>query len=66
MKTMGSLPDKKLDRKQTVLTAETLDDVGARLETSPRKSLKQPAQETGVLITYAQRATKLLKLRPNG
>jgi hypothetical protein len=61
---MGSLLDRKPDRKQTVLTEETLDDTGARLETSLRKSVKQLAQETGVSITSARRATKLLKLHP--
>jgi hypothetical protein len=40
LKTMGSLPDKKRYREQTVLTGETLDGIGARLETLPRKSLK--------------------------
>jgi hypothetical protein len=43
---------------------KSLDDVGARLETSLRKSLKQLARETGVLRTLAWRATKLLKLWP--
>jgi hypothetical protein len=38
LKTTGSLLDKKSDRKWTVLTEETLDDTGARLETSPRVS----------------------------
>jgi hypothetical protein len=47
-----------------VLTEETLDDIGAKLEISPRKSLKQLVQETGVSRTSAQRATKLLKLQP--
>jgi hypothetical protein len=46
LKRTGSLLDKKPDRKQTVLTEETLDNIGARLETSPRKSLKQLVQET--------------------
>jgi hypothetical protein len=54
LKTTGSLLDIKPAMKGTVLTEETL----VRLETSPRKSLK----DTGVLRTSAQRATKLLKL----
>jgi hypothetical protein len=41
-----------------------LDDVGARFETSPRKSLKRLAQEKGVSRTSAWRATKLLKEQP--
>jgi hypothetical protein len=47
LKTTGSLLDKKPDRKQNVLTEETLDNIGARLETSQRKFLKLPVQETG-------------------
>jgi hypothetical protein len=31
-----------------MLTEEKLDDTGARLEHTPRKSLKHLAQETGV------------------
>jgi hypothetical protein len=64
LKTTGSLPDKNPDRKRTVLTEETSDDIGARLVASPRKSLKRLAQERDVSITSARRATKLLKLRP--
>jgi hypothetical protein len=56
--------DKKPDRKQTVLTEETLDDIGARLKTSPKKSLKRLVLETGVSLTSARRATKLLTLQP--
>ncbi|GFG36663.1 hypothetical protein Cfor_09402 [Coptotermes formosanus] len=37
--TTGSLVDKKPNRKRTVLTEEKLDDIRARLETSPGKSL---------------------------
>jgi hypothetical protein len=41
-----------------------LDDIGARLETSPRRSLMRLAQETSVLEKSANRATKLLKVPP--
>jgi hypothetical protein len=64
LNTSGTLLDKKPDRKRTVLTEETLDDIGARLETSLRKFLKRLAQETGISRTSARRTTKLLKLRP--
>jgi hypothetical protein len=40
------------------------DDIGARLEHTPRKSRQRLAQETGVLKSIARRATQLLKLRP--
>jgi len=38
LKTTGSLPDNKLDRKQTLLMEAKLHDTGARLEISPRMS----------------------------
>jgi hypothetical protein len=64
LKTTGSLLDKKPGRKQTVLLEAKLDDIGARLETSPIAFLKQLPQETSVLKTSAGKATKLLKLQP--
>jgi hypothetical protein len=45
-----------------VLTEEKLDDIGAKLGHTPRKSLKRLAQEPGVSKFSA--ATQLLKLRP--
>jgi hypothetical protein len=48
LRTTGLLIDKKQKHKRRVLT-EKLDDTGARLEHTPRKSLKRLAQETGVL-----------------
>jgi hypothetical protein len=62
LKTTGSLLDKKLDRKQNVLTEQKLDDIAARLEPSPRKSLQQVAHETNVSKWSTQMATKLLHL----
>jgi hypothetical protein len=53
----GFLIDKKQKRKRRVLT-EKLHDTGARLEHTPRKSLKRLAQETGVSKSSA---TQLLK-----
>jgi hypothetical protein len=47
-----------------VLSEEKLKDLGARLEHTPRKSLKHLAQETGVSKSSARRETQLLKLRP--
>jgi hypothetical protein len=38
----------KQKHKRQMLTEEKLDDTGARLEHTPRKSLKLLAQETGV------------------
>jgi hypothetical protein len=44
-----------------VLTEEKLDDIGDRLEHTPRKSLKCLAQETGMSKSSARMATQLLK-----
>jgi hypothetical protein len=62
LKRTGSLVDKKPHRKRTVLTEDKLDNIGARLEASPRKSLRRIAQETRVSETSARTAKKLLKL----
>jgi transposase len=48
LRTTGLLIDKKQKHKRRVLTEEKLDDIGARLEHTPRKSLKRLAQENGV------------------
>lgn len=59
LKTAGSLPDKK----KTVLAEGELEPIRARLETSPRKSLKRVGRTMSVPKTWARRATKLLQLR---
>jgi hypothetical protein len=62
----GSLLDKKRTvSKRRVLTEEKLDEIGARLEHSPQKSLRLIAQETGISKTSARTATILLKLKSN-
>jgi hypothetical protein len=61
LRTTGFLIDKKQKHKRRVLTEEKLDDIGARLEHTPRKSLKRLAQETGVSKSSARTATPLLK-----
>jgi hypothetical protein len=55
-KSTGLLIDNKQKQKRWVPT-EKLDDIGARLEHTPRKPLRSLAQET-------RRATQLLKPRP--
>lgn len=60
----GSILDKKRRVKRRVLTEEKLDEVGERLEHTPKKSLRRLAQETGISKTSAWKATKLLKLKP--
>jgi nitrogen-specific signal transduction histidine kinase len=64
VRSTGSFLDKKYTRQNTVLTEETLDETGARLEHSPRKSLARLAQQAQVSKTTAWRATKNLHLRP--
>jgi hypothetical protein len=64
LRTTPLLIGKKQKHKRQVLTEEKLDDVGARLENTPRKSLKHLAQMTGVSKSSARMATQLLKLRP--
>jgi hypothetical protein len=48
-----------------VLTEEKLDEVGARLQDTPQKSLRRLAQETGISKSSAAKATKLHELRPS-
>jgi hypothetical protein len=55
--------DRKQKHKRRVLPEEKLDDIGARREHTPRKSLKRLAQETGVSKPSARTATQLLKFR---
>jgi transposase len=64
VRSTGLLIDKKQKHKRRVLTEEKLDDIGARLEHTPTKSLKRLAQETGVSKSSARTARKLLKIRP--
>jgi hypothetical protein len=47
-----------------MLTEEKLNDIGARPEHTPRKSLKHLAPETRVPKSSARMATKFLKFRP--
>jgi hypothetical protein len=55
-----SLVSDSQNHKRRMLT-EKLDGKGARLEHTPRKSLKRLAQETGVSKSSARTATQLLK-----
>jgi hypothetical protein len=57
----GLLIDKKQKHKCLVLTEEKLDDIGARIEHTPRKSLKLLAQEIRLSTASARTATQLLK-----
>jgi hypothetical protein len=59
----GSFLDKKYTRQNAVLTKKTIDEIGARLEHSPRKSLARSAQQAQVSKTTAWRATENLHLQ---
>ena len=61
-KETGSVKNTKVNRRRHLLTEETLDDTGERLEHTLQKSLKCISQETGVSVSTAQRGTKLLEL----
>jgi hypothetical protein len=64
VRSTGSFLDKKCTRQNAVLTEETFDEIGARLEHSPRKSLARLAQQAQVSKTTAWRETKNLHLGP--
>ena len=46
--TIGSVANKKRNRKRTVLTEETLDEIGASLERTTTKSIPKLAQQVGI------------------
>jgi hypothetical protein len=54
-----------MSRNIIYVLTEKLDDVGARLECAPRKSLKRLAQETGVSKSSARTAAQLMKRGPH-
>jgi hypothetical protein len=51
---MGSVLDKKIKRRYHVLTKEKLDNIGARLEHLPRKSLIKLAQQADISVSSAR------------
>ena len=61
-KETGYVKNRKVNSRRHVLTEETLDEIGERLEHTLQKSLKRLSQETGVFVSSVQRATKLLKV----
>ena len=58
-KETGSVKNRKVNHRRYVLTEETLDEIGERLEHTPQKSLKHLSQETGVSVSFVQRAALL-------
>ena len=61
-KETASVQNRKVNRRRHVLTEETLDEIGERIEQTLQKCLKCLSQETGVSVSSVQRGTKLLKL----
>jgi hypothetical protein len=64
VRSTGSFLNKKYTRQNAVLNEEMLDEIGARLEHSPHKSLARSAQQAQVSKTTAWRAIKNLHLQP--
>jgi hypothetical protein len=64
VRTHGFITDRKPLKRNRVLTEEKLDEIGLRLENSPKKSLRRLAQQSGVSVGSAWKATKLLHIRP--
>jgi hypothetical protein len=62
-RTIGSVFDEPRRIKKTVLTDEKLEDIPARLQISPRTSLRRLSQETCVSVGSASKVTKLIKFR---
>ena len=60
----GSVADKKKNQRKSVLTEETLADIEARMQISPRKSSRRLAQECGISKTSALRGLKMLHFYP--
>ena len=53
--TTGSVANKKWNCKHTVLTEETLDEIGASFERTPTKSIPKLAQRVGISESSAHR-----------
>jgi transposase len=60
----GSIGEKRLSGRPSVLSDDSLEDIRARLLQSPRKSLRKLSQQTGMTYGSVQRVTKRLKLHP--
>ena len=54
----GSVKNRKVNRRCHILTEETLDEIGERLEHTPQKSLKRLSQETDV-CTESNKITEI-------
>ena len=50
LETTGSVANKKRNRKRTVLTEETLDEIGSSLERTPTKAIPKLAQQVGISV----------------
>ncbi|PSN43957.1 hypothetical protein C0J52_12367 [Blattella germanica] len=59
-----AFPDKKRNRKRTVLTEEKLDDIAACFEQSPHKSLSKLAQQGLYFITSPTPLSQSANLLP--
>jgi hypothetical protein len=64
IRTFCILIDRKPLKRKRVLTEKKRDDIGHRLENSPRKSLRRLARQNGVPVGSAWRTTTFLHIRP--
>jgi hypothetical protein len=53
------------EKRRSVLSNDSLEDIRTRSLQSPRKSLRKLSQQTGMTYGSVQRATKRLKLHPH-
>jgi transposase len=58
----GRIGEKRRSGRPSVLSNNSLEDIRARLLQSPRKSLRNLSQQTGMTYGSVQRATERLKL----
>ena len=54
LKETGSVKNRKVNRRRHVLTEETLDDIGERLEHAPQKSQTFIAGNWSICVIYTK------------
>ena len=60
----GSVKNRKINHRRHFLKEETLDEIGERLERTPRKSLKRLSQGTGICVVYTK-SNKITEITDN-
>jgi hypothetical protein len=62
VRTHGILIHRKPLNRNCIITEEKLDDIGRRLEYSPRKSLRRLTQQSGVSVRSAWTGIGVVKI----